>query len=292
MLLSACGRIAFDPVAERATGDATGDTTAAACDPTKPFGMPQPMSSLVSGALDGTLRLTPDELHGVFWSTRPGVGAADIYDADRPDTTAAFTVRSEAGINTASNEYEGTLTDDGLGLVFRSDRSGNSDLYVATRSTVGAPWVLGASIGGVNTASEEIQPYLPPGRSELYYVSNLGTTRNRPFRAPRTGTLAFGSGSPVAELDDGVSNTRDAVSTADGLTIYVGSDRPGGAGGYDVWVATRLRDTDPFGPLVQVPELSTTGDEGPNYISVDGCRMYWSSTISGTVVPYLSVKPL
>jgi hypothetical protein len=287
-----CGRIHFDPLSGPSDGSVGSDVAAAACDPTKPFGSPQPIASLVSGALDGTLRLTPDELHGVFWSTR-STADADIYNADRLQIGGAFAVTSQPALNSTGNDYEGTLTEDGLGLVFRSDRAGGaggSDLYTATRGTLGSPWGNITLVASLDTASEEIQPYLPPGRSELYYVSDA-SGRHVIYRAARTGYLSFSAGAPVLELDDGVSNTRDPVSSADGVTIYVGSDRPGSAGGYDVWVATRPNDTVAFGMLQVVNELSTFGDDGPNYISVDGCRMYMSGTFTG-LMPYLAVKPL
>src|SRR5215212_1147125 len=37
------------------------------------------------------------------------------------------------------------------------------------------------------------------------------------------------------------------MPSRDGKTFYMASDRPGGLGGIDIWVATRASDNDPWG---------------------------------------------
>ncbi len=73
-----------------------------------------------------------------------------------------------------------------------------------------------------------------------------------------------GWGEPqVLELgsDSTVTNGHPAIS-ADELTIIFSSDRPGGKGGKDLWIATRTSTGDKFKKPLNIGELvNTPGDE-------------------------------
>jgi Tol biopolymer transport system component len=56
--------------------------------------------------------------------------------------------------------------------------------------------------------------------------------------------------------------TSPAVS-ADGLTLWFGSDRPGGEGAVDVWVATRSSRSEPWSLPENVGVLNTSGNDLP-----------------------------
>jgi hypothetical protein len=44
------------------------------------------------------------------------------------------------------------------------------------------------------------------------------------------------------------------IQSPDGLSLYMASNRPDGKGGLDIWVATRARTSDPWGPPENLPE--------------------------------------
>lgn len=44
------------------------------------------------------------------------------------------------------------------------------------------------------------------------------------------------------------------IQSPDGLSLYLASNRSGGKGGLDIWVATRARESDPWGAPVNLPE--------------------------------------
>jgi WD40-like Beta Propeller Repeat len=70
----------------------------------------------------------------------------------------------------------------------------------------------------------------------------------------------------------------------DGLSLYFSSDRPGGFGGWDVWVAQRFTTDEPWGPPVNVgPGVNTPYDESAPTISIDGHLMYFQSNRPGGV---------
>lgn len=60
----------------------------------------------------------------------------------------------------------------------------------------------------------------------------------------------------------------------DGLTLWFSSDRDGGSGGLDVYVARRSRRSDSFGAAERVPELSSEDDDLVSSITDDGLTAY------------------
>ena len=66
--------------------------------------------------------------------------------------------------------------------------------------------------------------------------------------------------------------------TADGLGMYIASNRPGGYGSLDLYVATRESTDDDWGPPVNLgPTVNTPGFEGHGCISADGLELYFLS---------------
>jgi hypothetical protein len=65
--------------------------------------------------------------------------------------------------------------------------------------------------------------------------------------------------------------------SADGLTLYFGSTRPGGHGGYDLWVSTRTTTKDGWSEPVNLgPTINSSSDEAFSCISKDGLELYFS----------------
>jgi hypothetical protein len=69
--------------------------------------------------------------------------------------------------------------------------------------------------------------------------------------------------------------------TADGLILAFSSDRPGGLGGYDIWLTTRTTKDSPWGPPTNLGSpVNSTGAEFCGSISPDGCSLYFSNALS------------
>ena len=80
------------------------------------------------------------------------------------------------------------------------------------------------------------------------------------------------------------SSARDSGPSisADGLSLYFSSNRPGAVGGDDLWVATRETTADDWGaPSNLGPVVNSSDGDYMSYISVDGLSLYFSSTRSG-----------
>jgi Tol biopolymer transport system component len=73
------------------------------------------------------------------------------------------------------------------------------------------------------------------------------------------------------------SNDAGASISADGLTLYFSSNRPGGEGGYDLWYTTRATINDDWGPAENLgqPPNSRYSYWEPS-ISSDGLTLYFS----------------
>jgi Tol biopolymer transport system component len=73
-----------------------------------------------------------------------------------------------------------------------------------------------------------------------------------------------------------------AIVSADGCALYLASDRPGGYGGYDAYVATRQSINDPWGPAVNLGEtVNSSSLDGPWSVSADGLSLYLNSDRPG-----------
>ncbi len=96
---------------------------------------------------------------------------------------------------------------------------------------------------------------------------------------------AFGPWSRPINLGPIVNTTAHDQAPSisrDGLSLYFASDRPGGAGGFDIWVSQRLATDLPWeapmnlGPTVNTP----ANDNGPS-LSPDGRQLFFVSNRPG-----------
>ena len=283
-----CGRLHFEDASRGgdAGPDPDGpDAAAVVCVPGAPFGTPVPIGELNTTSLDGTLRLAPDELSGYFWSRRTGLSR--IYHASRTALDQPFTVTLVAGLNTTGNDLDPTLASDNSILVFRHNLPGD-ELWTARRVdavTFASPLVM----TNLNLPSVEAQPYLQEGGPGLVFQSDRNGGNFDLWISTRAGNT-FGTPIRMLELDAGASAEGDPVLSSDGLTIYFRSDRPAGLGGFDIYVATRASTAVDFDPPALVPNVSSAADDGPSYISSNGCRLYLSSDRTGNNDIYVATR--
>jgi hypothetical protein len=282
----------LDAQSEAAADDASTDAadsgvdaadSALFCDPSKAFGPPVLLSSLQSYDKQGGLRLLPDELRGFFWSARDGgPGYINLYELSRPDVDASFGgVKLLNNVNLPESlNMDPTTTANGSMLIYRyrmgRTDSGVDQLYSAERADDASDFSVGTPVPGLNAGTMyNVQPYILPNGSELYFSSISGLDFGI-YRSLRVGG-AFGAPSAVSELNLPGANEGDPLVTADDLTIYFSSTRPGGVGMQDIWMAQRPDKASAFAGLLDLKEVNSTGVDAPTWISPDGCRLYLSS---------------
>jgi hypothetical protein len=81
----------------------------------------------------------------------------------------------------------------------------------------------------------------------------------------------FSAWSQAQKIDEVAGNHPDLntpwvdgcpIASPDGLSLYLASNRPGGKGGLDLWVATRSSTSDPWGAPVNLPEpINSAADD-------------------------------
>lgn len=144
--------------------------------------------------------------------------------------------------------------------------------WLTTTPTLSVPQLI-PSIDG---PSYEQTEFLTADLLTLYFSSDPAGNDDVFSTQRATPTDAFGSPTAVTDINTAF-NDLELVISPDGLELWLASDRPGGAGGYDLWRATRASVADGFGGLAVVPEVSSTGSEYNERISSDGQRIYFAA---------------
>jgi hypothetical protein len=203
---------------------------------------------------------------------------------DVPPARADFTfgepvdIQSDFPFLDVVNDSMASFSADGLEMYFGSPRAGgqgDSDLWVCKRASPQDDWGPPENLGPlVNSASGDGGAFISGDGLELYFDSGRGggygssdiwvtkrTTRDSPWGPPTN----LGPAVNTSYLD-GVPSV-----TSDGLELYFMSMRPGGNGGWDLYVSKRATIQDPWGPAVNLdPPVNSPANEGGPCIWPDG----------------------
>jgi Tol biopolymer transport system component len=259
---------------------------------------PVNLASLNTPATDGCPALSRDGLSLYFASSRAGgAGGLDLYVTHRDSLEDDWGVPENLGptLNTASDEFCPGLSTDGHLLFFASNRAGGCggrDIYVSRRQNKredfgdggwGPPQNLGCT---VNSAKDEFGANYSEagGVATLYFNSNRdgGSGGQDIYAAARVGDdnlgmPTFDTPMPVTRLNSG-SNDQQPAMRRDGLEVIFASDRPGGLGALDLWVATRASTSDAWSTPEDLGAAVNSGaaDQRPA-LSWDGTELYFGS---------------
>jgi hypothetical protein len=227
----------------------------------------------------------PPDARGDARVTDAAVDAA--IDAAPPDATrctpGAFS--EPVGVpelTTAATESAPSLARDGLEIFFHSDRSGGAgdrDLWHATRTSDAASFLPSANLFTVNSTGDERHPMISADGLTLYFSSSRpgGSGGLDIWTASRVEPqLPFLAPSLVAGVNSGANDSFPVISD-DGLRLYFSSDRPGGTGRLDVWVATRSAPDAEFSEPVELAEINSERNEGSIALSADELEIFVQS---------------
>jgi TolB protein len=173
-------------------------------------------------------------------------------------------------INDARDVRECDFSHDGLELYYAANNRpggyGGYDLWISKRETPNSPWQEPVNLGpNVNSSGREVEPSISGDGLELYFAS----LDDSYTRVCRRASEDAPWGSPTTLIELGKAWRPDI--SFDGLTLYIESDRGGGCGGADIWVATRATKADPWGELAALgPNVNSSGNEYCPSISTDG----------------------
>jgi Tol biopolymer transport system component len=182
-------------------------------------------------------------------------------------------------INTAADEYGPTLTADGRTMYFtrRVDRAGRENIVMSRLGPNG--WSV-PEIVTFSGQGEDKEPYLAPD-GRLYFASR----RAYPGKAPAEGEEAYdlfvvewtgadwGEPRPLTGANSATHDNYPAVA-ANG-SLYFASQRPGGAGGNDLWRAARVDGS--YHAATNLTSLNSPHSDADPFIAPDESYMVFSS---------------
>jgi WD40 repeat protein len=197
-------------------------------------------------------------------------------------------------VNSTSSDSQMAISKNGLSLYLTSGRAGglgSVDLYVSQRASVDDPWGTPVNLGPtINSTSGEANPVFSRDEHTMYFQSDrpggLGSIDIWVSHREHTHD-DFDWQPPVnlAEINSTASDNAPAYfeNEEDGLPqLYFASDRPGGAGGLDIYVSEQTTDGS-FGTPVRVAELNSTGGDTRPTIRHDGLEIFIQSNRAGTI---------
>ena len=254
------------------------------CDPTKPFGAPTIVANINGAGVEQGAKLV-DDLTLYFGSSHPPSTTLGLYKATRSSPASPFGAPvALTAINATGSASGPALTGDGLTMYYAlvvPNQTG--DIYVTTRANKASDFPAGTLVAGqVNSAIDDLDPFITEDGSALYFDSARGGTALHLYVAVRQSDGSFGTPQALTNLNTTTIDGHPVLSH-DGLTLYWSSTRAdGGAqGGTDIWTATRPSTAGSFGTPVRVPELSSASAESVSWISPDSCMVYLQSDRPG-----------
>ena len=171
-------------------------------------------------------------------------------------------------MNSPADESGASISSDGVSLYVsglwddlkRSGGLGQADIWLTTRKTVADPWGKPVNLGAtVNSPRMDESPSISEDGLSLYFRSaRIGGYGEEDLWLATRSTTNDAWVEPV-NLGPMVNSSYEEGGPSisfDGLTLYFYSNRPGGYGGYDIWVTTRETIDDPWQEPVNLGYLS------------------------------------
>jgi hypothetical protein len=199
---------------------------------------------------DGCPIQSPDGLSLYMASNRPGgQGLLDIWVAHRESTDDPWGAPENLGepVNSAADDFCPTPVRGG-GLFFVSREAlpgscGMGDIYFTRyKPTHGwsEPRNLGCAPGGPNTALDEQGPSYVENDDDafLFFSSSSAVVPGDIYVSQKLSGWNFGGSTAVSGLNSAANDIQPNVRK-DGLEVVFSSNRAGGLGAQDIWVATR-----------------------------------------------------
>ncbi|HLC66908.1 MAG TPA: hypothetical protein VJK52_04675, partial [Candidatus Nanoarchaeia archaeon] len=177
-------------------------------------------------------------------------------------------------LNSGSGEQMGSLSSDGLTLYFSHDETGGDvDIWYATRPDTNSPWATRMPVIEVNTPAIDDRPVIANDGNTLYFHSNSGGNWDIYYAIRSDSSSPFSAPQQLNEVNSPAVELMGALS-CDGRTIYFSSDRIGGMGSGDIYAATRIDTSSPFGSPLNLTEVNSSDYDSGDSISADDLELY------------------
>jgi Tol biopolymer transport system component len=211
--------------------------------------------------------------------------------ASRQEPPPAFGTPRNLGppINTPTFDGGPSLSGDGLTLYLASDRpggAGGDDLWVSTRKTNSDAWQTPVNLGAtINSSAGDASPSVSADGLELYFDSGRpgGQGNGDIWVTTRARTSdAWGTPRDLGPTVNSASTDSVPKLSADGLSLFFASRRPGGFGMRDVWVSIRPSRSEPWqAPINLGGAVNSPAHEWCPGVSPDGLTLIVMSNRAG-----------
>ena len=226
-----------------------------------PWGMPQNLGPMVNSPVTDNIPSFSRDGHVMFFnSNRPGSMGVDVdlwasYRTHVHDDFAWETpVNLGAGVNTLGFDAGASYFENEEGgaplLFFGSGPAiALSDIWVAEQLPDGT-WGNKRPIPELNSPQQDQRPVVRFDGLEMFFFSNRTDSTPGPTSAPssdiwvttRNGVHeSWGAPVTLGEVINTPFSEINPHLSADGLTLYFASNRPGGCGGNDIYMTTRTK---------------------------------------------------
>jgi Tol biopolymer transport system component len=179
-----------------------------------------------------------------------------------------------------------TLTADMLEMYFDN----GSDIYVTKRKALIEAWTVPTPVAELNSVGNDGTPRVSGNGLILVLSSNrTGSQATDLWYSSRASRITVWDQPQIVGMINSSANDVAGTGTADTLNMMIASDRPGGAGGFDIYLTTRITGGE-FQVPVLVPELNTGALEASPHLTSDGTEVYFYSTRGASGDLYHSVR--
>jgi hypothetical protein len=244
------------------------------CDRKKPFGGAVVVPGLGTPGEEYAVSLTPDEKTVYVASSRVVGAGFDLYVATRsgPDAPFGPAKRIDA-LSTTDDDRHPTISADGKTLVFlRQLPATANDMFLSTKDATGA--FVNATPLNINTVREDGDPFLMPDGKTIYFLSTMGPGGGtaRIYVSTQDGAGIWSPAQVVRGLE--AVTASDPTLTDDELEMFLRV-------GTQIHHTSRKAKNQDFAVPAPVPELAAATSDQPDWVSPDGCRLYFTSSRDG-----------
>ncbi|MBW2731669.1 MAG: PD40 domain-containing protein [Deltaproteobacteria bacterium] len=231
----------------------------------------QAVDVLNSGLGDDDPALPGSMLEILFDSNRTGKG---LWRATRTSITEPWSAPQPIAL--FSEGSAPSFAQDGLTLHLVV----GGDFYRTTRSEVGGVWAAPVALVELNTADRESALALTS--DGLYMVLSRQTSTDTLLASSRS-TLGEPWSVPqeITELLEESGGNSSPWLNPTGTMLLFASNRAGGAGLQDIWVATRASRAIPFDAPQPMTSINSAQSEEDPWLSPDGMVLFFARDVGG-----------
>ena len=159
------------------------------------------------------------------------------------------------------------------GTPARPGGHGGGDIWVTRRASRDDEWAVPVNLGPtINSSSMETYPNISADGLSLHFSDGDLWLATRPTRDDNWSARVRVTGGINSGSWEGFPNL-----SADQRVLLFYSDRPGGYGGMDIYMAMRPTVSDAWGPAVNLgPKINTPFYDISPSLSIDGCTLHFT----------------